>query len=482
MAQTWKVQLYLYDLTNGLAATLGPSLIGRPLEAIWHSSIVVYQTEFYFGNGLFTSQPGRTHFGAPRKIIDLGETSIPKDLFFDYLKEIAGKYGPMKYHLLDNNCNHFTSDVSQFLVGRDIPPEVVNQPQELIRTPIGMMMRPMIEQMFGPSSIPAEAPINFSQDLPAPQNLSANPPSGSAHPSHPIPTSNAHPHTRLNLKYLKPTSPSVYLTGQVVTIFTKLKTFLQEENLTLNSNPDSLATLDKALKSAFNTKTLRLSEDVYQYLEELLEKFPTAKAFPMLDILRLVFGFDHSSILRYTKNDSNLNLIKLIQKFANNLDFSSNKPTVIMALRLACNAFLIKEGSEFLMSTNHNLGVTIEVTVKGLLSGDKMIRETASSLAFNLAVSNLKEADPVIEIVSALNQALIEESDYEVAFRILSSLARFMYCDNVIIDLLNSLQLDEVVAKLTIDDPATNPLKTSPEAKEKLRDVCSEVLLLLKTF
>jgi hypothetical protein len=51
----------------------------------------------------------------------------------------------------------------------------------------------------------------------------------------------------------------------------------------------------------------------------------------------------------------------------------------------------------------------------GLLSGDRVIRETSSSLAFNLALSQLKETpDPAIEVVSALHQALIEESDFEV--------------------------------------------------------------------
>ncbi len=31
-----KVELYVYDLSNGLATTMGPMLIGRPLEGIWY--------------------------------------------------------------------------------------------------------------------------------------------------------------------------------------------------------------------------------------------------------------------------------------------------------------------------------------------------------------------------------------------------------------------------------------------------------------
>jgi len=52
-----EVYLYVYDLTNGMAAMMAPSLIGRPLEGIWHTSIVVYNTEFYFGYGILTSVP-----------------------------------------------------------------------------------------------------------------------------------------------------------------------------------------------------------------------------------------------------------------------------------------------------------------------------------------------------------------------------------------------------------------------------------------
>jgi len=59
--------------------------------------------------------------------------------------------------------------------------------------------------------------------------------------------------------------------------------------------------------------------------------------------------------------------------------------------------------------------VFVALTVKGLLSGDRLIRETASSLAFNLSLSQLHQTpDPAIEIVSALHQALTEESDFEV--------------------------------------------------------------------
>jgi len=52
-----EVKLYAYDLTQGMAAQMAPMLIGRPLEAVWHTSIVVYNTEYFYGQGIMTSQP-----------------------------------------------------------------------------------------------------------------------------------------------------------------------------------------------------------------------------------------------------------------------------------------------------------------------------------------------------------------------------------------------------------------------------------------
>ena len=68
------------------------------------------------------------------------------------------------------------------------------------------------------------------------------------------------------------------------------------------------------------------------------------------------------------------------------------------------------------------------VSWTGLLSGDRAIRETASSLAFNLSLSKLKETpDPAIEVVSALHQALTEESDFEVGQQIFFLLVSFFF-------------------------------------------------------
>ncbi|GAA5904725.1 uncharacterized protein JCM6883_003886 [Sporobolomyces salmoneus] len=187
------IELYQYDLSNGMAQSLGPMLIGRPIEGIWHTSIVLFGVEIWFGQGIHSkSPPGTTHHGAPRKRIPMGETHLDRDTFFEYIEGMRETYKAERYHLLEFNCNHFTNDVVGFLNGRTIPFEILNQPKELMATPFGQQMRPMIEQMFVgannrsagdavnnilPSLASGSAPSNASQsrdDVPSGQSLASN--------------------------------------------------------------------------------------------------------------------------------------------------------------------------------------------------------------------------------------------------------------------------------------------------------------------
>ncbi|VAI51323.1 unnamed protein product [Triticum turgidum subsp. durum] len=44
-----KVALNVYDLSNGLARQLSTSFLGKPIEAIWHTGVVVYGNEYFAG-------------------------------------------------------------------------------------------------------------------------------------------------------------------------------------------------------------------------------------------------------------------------------------------------------------------------------------------------------------------------------------------------------------------------------------------------
>ena len=76
-----RVQLYVYDLSNGLAKQLSRQLTGRQIDGIWcantqrmlccdtyhgcvkdrHTSIVVFGKEVFYGQGIAITKPGQSH-------------------------------------------------------------------------------------------------------------------------------------------------------------------------------------------------------------------------------------------------------------------------------------------------------------------------------------------------------------------------------------------------------------------------------------
>lgn len=52
------VQLYIYDLTNGMAEMMSQMILGRHIEGVWHTAVVVYGREFFYGShGISSCMP-----------------------------------------------------------------------------------------------------------------------------------------------------------------------------------------------------------------------------------------------------------------------------------------------------------------------------------------------------------------------------------------------------------------------------------------
>ncbi|KAK2833712.1 hypothetical protein Q5P01_017601 [Channa striata] len=145
----YNVQLYIYDLSRGMARSLSPIMLGKQLDGIWHTAIVAYGDEFFFGGeGISSCSPGGTMLGPPDTVVELGETEVSEEIFMDYLSSLGeSTYRRDRYRLFEHNCNTFTNEVAQFLTGRPIPSYITDLPSEVLSTPFGQILRPILDSI-----------------------------------------------------------------------------------------------------------------------------------------------------------------------------------------------------------------------------------------------------------------------------------------------------------------------------------------------
>lgn len=141
------VRVHVYDLSKGMAAMLSQPLLGKHIDGVWHTGVVVFGREYYFGSGINVGRPGATPFGEPLQVLAIGETEVPVDVFEDFLREIADRYTPQTYSLLTHNCNNFSDEVCQFLTGEAVPDAIVKLPEEVMKSPLGQAMMPMLMEL-----------------------------------------------------------------------------------------------------------------------------------------------------------------------------------------------------------------------------------------------------------------------------------------------------------------------------------------------
>ncbi|XP_055531305.1 uncharacterized protein LOC129722091 [Wyeomyia smithii] len=143
------VVLYIYDLTQGMAAMMSQMMLGRHIEGIWHTAVVVFGREYFFGShGITSCEPGNTVLGQPLKKEVIGQTFIPLPVFTDYVRGLAeSTFRGSKYNLKNHNCNTFSEDLCQFLCGIGIPKYILDLPQELLSTQLGQTLLPLIERL-----------------------------------------------------------------------------------------------------------------------------------------------------------------------------------------------------------------------------------------------------------------------------------------------------------------------------------------------
>jgi thioredoxin len=140
------VTVYLYDISNGMARTFGHMFVGKPVEGVWHTSIVVFGKEYYFQGGIAIDRPKMTPFGLPVKTIEMGNTELAEEDLNAYLVDIKPQFTPESYNIFDHNCNHFSNTLCEFLTGNHIPKDIMEQAKEYKDTPIGQFIKNLENQ------------------------------------------------------------------------------------------------------------------------------------------------------------------------------------------------------------------------------------------------------------------------------------------------------------------------------------------------
>lgn len=144
-----KVIIFLYDLSDGIVKGLSQALLGKEVEGIWHTAVYVYEREYFYAGGINKSQPRKTKFGKPVKEINFGYTHKTKKEFENYLKSIYSNFTSNNYDLISHNCNHFSDTALYFLTRNHLPSSILKQHEEILKTPLGKQIRPILEKLSG---------------------------------------------------------------------------------------------------------------------------------------------------------------------------------------------------------------------------------------------------------------------------------------------------------------------------------------------
>jgi hypothetical protein len=163
-----EVVLHMYDLTHGMAKALSLPLLGRQVEGVWHTAVVVYETEHYFGAGMQRAAPGRTHFGPPHTKLVLGRTRLGREVLEEYLRGIAPRFTAQSYNILENNCNNFSNELATFLLGSGIPRDILDLPRLALASPaLGPLLAPMLQPLSAALAVSETQPSPGGGDVPS---------------------------------------------------------------------------------------------------------------------------------------------------------------------------------------------------------------------------------------------------------------------------------------------------------------------------
>ncbi|GAB5370745.1 hypothetical protein AAMO2058_001519300 [Amorphochlora amoebiformis] len=442
----YKVELWLYDLSHGMAKAMSPQLLGKQIDGVWHTGVVVYGYEYYYGGGIQATHPGMTQAGNPVQKIELGVTEIPQDIFHEYLLSIASDFTPQKYNIMTNNCNNFSDTVATFLLDKPIPKFITGLPNEALNTPMGQMLRPMLEnmqnQMGGmvpwgeiPINLP---PINNSPAMvPVKREGKESKTDKKEQKTAPPPAKELHTHTKL-LMIKEKMSPSLHkdkMAPKYVKLVISYSAKVEAKNSAAGLSKEEKEALE-AISTSLTKSSVAIPLTVTGAILKLLAKWPSKLLFPVIGVYQAI-------LLRPQQGDElakNYNaviphLLKLIPPQG-----TSVKSTIqVASICLFCNMFSSSKLAKALVNDEKFM----EMVVSTLENKNDLIRMSGARLAYNAALNLPKDgSDGVAVLGSILPNACQEEVKTSILQSLLQATGALMY---------NNLEACEVIGAMEFE-------------------------------
>lgn len=312
---TYEVHLAIYDLSMGMARSLSGQFLGQEhaVDMIPHTAILVHGKEWFYGQGIEWCSPHefRASRGIhPIEIQPLGHTTCTEQQFEDWCRAQAvnGNFGNQSYDFFHNNCNNFSEQAARhgLRLQQSVPSWILELPQKFLSSPMGMIVRPMLEQMqmsnVAPTNVSAGGGGSFGKSQPTFASSHATPTAAAAaNPWANIPAATAVPTTQPSSP---PQSTSVDASISSKATNTSLATPLLDKQTALLSTDTGVVKIcidrlkpgkerSDILSKLSDTKASWTQAEIdssHQYLREVIENDNKNTSFALMLLRLLVLG------------------------------------------------------------------------------------------------------------------------------------------------------------------------------------------------
>eukprot|EP01129_Flabellula_baltica_P008491 TRINITY_DN3381_c0_g1_i1.p1 TRINITY_DN3381_c0_g1~~TRINITY_DN3381_c0_g1_i1.p1 ORF type:complete len:435 (-),score=71.48 TRINITY_DN3381_c0_g1_i1:735-2039(-) len=397
-----------------------------------HSGIVVFGKEYFWGGILQVSRPGNSPYGQPSKVIDIGTTSVSEDVFNDFLNMMSPNYNVDTYNLIHNNCNNFSNECSMFLTGNEIPYEVLKLPEEILSTPFGQMILPMIQSL--------------EQNAKTQMNNNGGHWSLATGSTEPIlPTNEV---TSIYQKQKGPVQFSdrvLYKVddGNVVPVLNKIINSLDEE--TAKELMKSIR--DKSQKKGEGIST----EEISQFLD-LTKNAPEGEVWRYLYVIHFLVLQDSICDLLFTTYLSDMSTI-----IENNLN--GGYIVSVMANLIYLNLFSNESGKGIALSSSLATSV-LDSLISGFTSATEKLKECYVKIIYNFSISldnTSNELTTMLAFFLIEHLSSVTEDDYTTL--LLKSLGHLLQDNTELISLSKDIGYDDVIASYTFANNTATKIK-----------------------